>query len=242
MSEAEDRRSARPRRRRRHGRGRAQAARRHHHQRHRSARHASRRCSAGLLSPQGKVLFDFFVVRGEATAFCWMLRGDKAADLVKRLTMYRLRAKADDRRCSATCTRVLAAWGELQRSADDAGIVPLRRPAASTRIAICAMASSAADRCETTGSARRPATTMRKPTTTPTASRSASPKAARTTTFGDAFPHEANFDLLNGVSFERAAMSARRSSRACSIAAPCGSASCASRGAERPVRDAARDR
>ncbi len=45
--------------------------------------------------------------------------------------------------------------------------------------------------------------TRPQPTITPTASRSACPRAARTTRFGDTFPHEANLDLLNGVSFSK---------------------------------------
>ena len=46
---------------------------------------------AGLLSPQGKILFDFFVVR-TAAGHLLDVAAAKAADLVKRLTMYKLRA------------------------------------------------------------------------------------------------------------------------------------------------------
>ncbi len=44
-----------------------------------------------LLSPQGKILFDFFVVR-VADGYLLDVAAAKAADLVKRLTMYKLRA------------------------------------------------------------------------------------------------------------------------------------------------------
>jgi tRNA-modifying protein YgfZ len=50
---------------------------------------------AALLTPQGKILFDFFVVpNGEN---CWLIdcAASRAADLIKRLTLYRLRAKVD---------------------------------------------------------------------------------------------------------------------------------------------------
>src|SRR5258706_4532575 len=50
---------------------------------------------AALLTPQGKILFDFFVVpNGEN---CWLIdcAGARASDLIKRLTLYRLRAKID---------------------------------------------------------------------------------------------------------------------------------------------------
>jgi hypothetical protein len=49
---------------------------------------------AGLLTPQGKILFDFFVVEREG-AFLLDCAKDRAADLIKRLTLYRLRAKVE---------------------------------------------------------------------------------------------------------------------------------------------------
>ena len=49
---------------------------------------------AGLLSPQGKVLFEFLISR-EKDGF-WLAVADLVAlDLIKRLTMYKLRAKVD---------------------------------------------------------------------------------------------------------------------------------------------------
>ena len=51
--------------------------------------------SAGaLLTPQGKILFDFLISR-DAGGFLLDCRSDIAADLAKRLKFYRLRAKAD---------------------------------------------------------------------------------------------------------------------------------------------------
>lgn len=51
--------------------------------------------SAGaLLTPQGKILFDFLVSR-EGDGFLLDCRADIAADFAKRLKFYRLRAKAD---------------------------------------------------------------------------------------------------------------------------------------------------
>ena len=51
---------------------------------------------AALLTPQGKILFDFFVLKAPG-GFLLETAADKAADLAKRLTMYKLRAKADIR-------------------------------------------------------------------------------------------------------------------------------------------------
>src|SRR6185436_20237374 len=61
---------------------------------------------AALLTPQGKILFDFFVVRAPE-GLLLETAADKAADLAKRLAMYRLRAKAEIRDQSADY-RVLA--------------------------------------------------------------------------------------------------------------------------------------
>jgi hypothetical protein len=46
-----------------------------------------------LLTPQGKILFDFLVSRHGEDGFLLDCRNDAAGDLVRRLTMYRLRAK-----------------------------------------------------------------------------------------------------------------------------------------------------
>src|SRR5688572_25104990 len=49
---------------------------------------------AGLLTPQGKILFDFFVVEDGGSLLIDIAR-DKAAELAKRLGYYRLRAVVD---------------------------------------------------------------------------------------------------------------------------------------------------
>ncbi len=53
-------------------------------------------CLSALLTPQGKVLFDFYIAA--APDGYWLdVAADAADALVKRLTLYRLRAKADIR-------------------------------------------------------------------------------------------------------------------------------------------------
>jgi folate-binding protein YgfZ len=47
-----------------------------------------------LLSPQGKILFDFLIARSGVSGFILDCRTDLADDFVKRLTLYKLRAKA----------------------------------------------------------------------------------------------------------------------------------------------------
>ncbi|MGX8008718.1 CAF17-like 4Fe-4S cluster assembly/insertion protein YgfZ [Mesorhizobium sp. ORM8.1] len=48
-----------------------------------------------LLAPQGKILFDFLISRAGDNGFRLECRGDIADDFVRRLMLYRLRAKAD---------------------------------------------------------------------------------------------------------------------------------------------------
>lgn len=48
-----------------------------------------------LLTPQGKILFDFFVVATATERFLLDVARATAADLAKRLALYRLRAKVD---------------------------------------------------------------------------------------------------------------------------------------------------
>ncbi len=50
---------------------------------------------SALLTPQGKILFDFLVSRQGANALRLETRADVADDLVRRLTLYKLRAKVD---------------------------------------------------------------------------------------------------------------------------------------------------
>jgi tRNA-modifying protein YgfZ len=48
---------------------------------------------AALLTPQGKILFDFMVLKDDGHKLSLEVRADNATALVQRLTMYKLRAK-----------------------------------------------------------------------------------------------------------------------------------------------------
>ncbi len=65
---------------------------------------------AALLTPQGKILFEFFVARS-GDGFLLETAKDQAADLARRLTMYKLRAKVDIDDASAEYS-VMAVWGQ----------------------------------------------------------------------------------------------------------------------------------
>ena len=153
---------------------------------------------AGLLSPQGKILFDFFCVR-TLDGFVLDVARDKAADLAKRLTMYKLRARADIKVVSDDY-QVLALWGpQACSSGPTTGTFAFRdprHPDLGTRI--LAEARFATDIASaTTGSkvgseiyhAHRIALGV--------------PEGGKDYDFGDAYPHEANFDLLHGASFTK---------------------------------------
>jgi hypothetical protein len=64
---------------------------------------------AALLSPQGKFLYDFFIIRHKGK---WLFDTDKARlpDLMKRLSMYRLRSKVEFAEMPEL--QVMAVWGE----------------------------------------------------------------------------------------------------------------------------------
>jgi len=65
----------------------------------------------GLLTPQGKILFDFFILRQDSTYFLDVAR-DLSLDLLKRLTFYKLRAKVTLE--EKKDMNVTAFWGETQ--------------------------------------------------------------------------------------------------------------------------------
>jgi len=148
-------------------------------------------CFAGLLSPQGKILFDFFVIdAGDHLLLdCPPASG---ADLLKRLTFYKLRAKIKLSDVSERW-RVAAAWGE--RAADfcgaNAGIAfqDPRLPALGFRALIEADRASQLPAGKSDYEAMRIALAV--------------PEGGKDYAYGDAFPHEACFDLLHGVNFKK---------------------------------------
>ncbi|MGO9172912.1 MAG: YgfZ/GcvT domain-containing protein [Rhodomicrobium sp.] len=148
-------------------------------------------CFAGLLSPQGKILFDFFVIdAGDHLLLdCPSASG---ADLLKRLTFYKLRAKI---RLSDVSERwrVAAAWGlgAADFCGANAGIAfqDPRLPALGLRALI------EADRASQLPAGRGDYEAMRIALTVP--------EGGKDYAYGDAFPHEACFDLLHGVNFKK---------------------------------------
>jgi hypothetical protein len=148
---------------------------------------------AALLTPQGKILFDFFVARSDA-GFLLEIAKEKVAELIKRLQMYRLRAKVEIADVSSTYS-VLALWGAPQGPREIAGAVSFPDPRlAELGWRILAGTAPASDIAATDAApeayhAHRIALGV--------------PEGGKDYAFGDAFPHEADLDLLNGVSFDK---------------------------------------
>ena len=133
----------------------------------------------GLLSPQGKILFDFFIVR-HRDEYLLDVAKDKAADLIKRLSMYRLRAKVAI--AERPDLHVIALW-----PLDSVGFADSRFAALGGRqIADAALADAELYEAY---HAHRISLGV--------------PEGGKDFAFGEAFPHEALFDQLNGVSFTK---------------------------------------
>ena len=148
---------------------------------------------AGLLSPQGKILFDFFVVRDGETLLLDVKRS-KAAELAKRLQLYKLRADVTVQDVSDG-VEVAATWSASDAvDADPAapGVVQYRDPrtsAAGSRIIAASGHLPPTNASASDYDAHRVSLGI--------------PEGGKDFDFGDAYPHEAGFDIFNGVSFKK---------------------------------------
>jgi folate-binding protein YgfZ len=146
---------------------------------------------AGLLTPQGKILFDFFVVEG-SDGFLIDVAKDQAAALVKRLGFYRLRAQVEISEDAPFA--VVAAWGGAPRLPDGAiAFADPRLPELGIRVLLPENANVAGLGCTEATDADYHAMRIKLGV----------PEGGRDYAFGDTFPHEALFDQLNGVDFKK---------------------------------------
>lgn len=149
---------------------------------------------AGLLTPQGKILFGFHIAKSESGYLLDVAR-DHAPGLVKRLSLYKLRADVGIRDESSDHA-VLVMWGDASAPGSKMGI-PDPRLAEMGQRAIVA-AGQAAEAIATSGAEEQTAAAYH-------AHRIGLgvPEGGKDYAFGEAFPHEALFDQLNGVSFTK---------------------------------------
>jgi hypothetical protein len=153
--------------------------------------HGTDAVHAGLLSPQGKVLFDFLLV-AEGDGFLADVAREQEEALLKRLGFYRLRAAveitADPSRQVAVC------WGG--KPAEPPGAILYadpRLPALGYRALLKQGSGPAALGCEPASEQDYHAFRIGLGV----------PEGGKDYAFGDAFPHEALFDQLRGVDFAK---------------------------------------
>ncbi|MGE0764860.1 MAG: folate-binding protein YgfZ [Hyphomicrobiaceae bacterium] len=146
---------------------------------------------AALLTPQGKILFEFFVVRSGDGFLLDTLRAS-VADLIKRLSLYRLRAKVSLNDLSSSRT-VVAAWGAPPPEVPLA--ISYRDPRADGMGHRMVMASEMAAKLANEDEGRAAYDRHRIALGVP--------EPERDYAIGDTFPHEAGFDRQAGVSFSK---------------------------------------
>lgn len=140
---------------------------------------------SALLTPQGKILFDFLVSRN-GEGFRLDVAADRLPDLVKRLSLYRLRAKVAI--TPDPTLGVAAAWDGAEAASDLLRLRDGRLPELGERLYF-AQGAFSADATEEAYHAHRIALGI--------------PEGGRDFAFGDAFPHEALMDQLGGVDFKK---------------------------------------
>jgi tRNA-modifying protein YgfZ len=141
--------------------------------------------AGALLTPQGKILFDF-LVRQEGEAYCLDCRVDSAAELAKRLKFYRLRAKVEidvEEQALATVSfGVESKASEVESNADARFPSELR----VTRSYGAALA-------EDVGTEAYDLLRIQ----------NGIAEGGSDYAFGDVFPHDVNLDQIRGVSFAK---------------------------------------
>ena len=145
-----------------------------------------------LLTPQGKILFDMIAVRapGEEPSYLIDCAAAQAADLAKRLGFYRLRAKVTIVDQSAG-RAVAAFWGEMPPRIDDGLLFADPRDTRLGWRAILPRPVAAAVGLEHVDEYEGLRIAV------------GAPKGGLDFAYADAFPHDANLDLLHGVDFDK---------------------------------------
>ncbi|MCW2316311.1 folate-binding protein YgfZ [Rhodoblastus acidophilus] len=144
---------------------------------------------AALLSPQGKILFDFLMSAAD-DAVLLDVKAEQAADLVKRLTMYKLRAQVEVANETEKSTVIALYGGPVAEGARDS-----RHPDMGARLIVAAASADATlltlggDHGLADYAAHRIALGV--------------PEGGVDFAYGDAFPAEADMDLFNGVDFKK---------------------------------------
>jgi tRNA-modifying protein YgfZ len=148
--------------------------------------------NAALLTPQGKILFEFIVVAAGEGRFLLDCPRETAAELAKRLTFYRLRAKIDI--AVRPDDAVIAIWGDGQTPPVDGAFADPRLAELGWRAIVPGFeAETVPAGCEAVDEAAYHA------------HRIALGVAELGSDYdnGAVFPHEADLDQLGGVDFSK---------------------------------------
>jgi folate-binding protein YgfZ len=148
---------------------------------------------AALLSPQAKILFDMIVVSepdGDGAAYLLDCAAAQAADLAKRLGFYKLRAKVAIADKSAD-RAVVAFWGGEPENTPGGMVYADPRDSRLGWRAILPRSKATAIGSEHSDMYEGLRIGV------------GAPKGGLDFAYGDAFPHDANFDLLHGVDFDK---------------------------------------
>lgn len=142
-----------------------------------------------LLTPQGKILFDFLVIPADGGYLLDTWR-ETAGELARRLGFYKLRSKVDIADAGDTL-KVAAAFGRKPEAEGCLVVADPRLAGFGWRVIAPPAVVDALASGETEASyhARRVAFGV--------------PEAPFDFTLGDAFPHDADMDDLNGVAFDK---------------------------------------
>ena len=152
---------------------------------------AGRAAFGALLTPQGKILFDFIVFR-DGDGFVFDLPKAAVADFVRRLGFYRLRAKVEIADLSNEREVVVAWGGDATPILDGSVAADPRLAALGFRAIVPAGADMAADYTEASVAdydAHRIALGV--------------PEGGIDFAFGEPYPHDTDMDQLAGVDFAK---------------------------------------
>ncbi|WP_298958908.1 folate-binding protein YgfZ [uncultured Roseibium sp.] len=148
--------------------------------------------SAALLTPQGKILFDFLIYKLD-DVFYVDAPSSIAPDLLKRLTFYRLRAKVDLEAVDAEIG-VFAFWGDGNTTNE--GLLTVNDPRLETlgqrvvgQVDLLSHSLDGAPADLAAYDTHRIALGV--------------PEGLKDYDYSDIFPHDADLDQLNGVSFTK---------------------------------------
>lgn len=144
---------------------------------------------AALLTPQGKILFDFLMVAAP-DAILLDVKRERIADLIKRLSMYKLRAKVEIGDESERLGVIALYGGVVGEGVRDGRHPDMGRRLIASAAGIPAlMLTFGGDAGIGDYNAHRIALGV--------------PEGGVDFIYGDAFPHEADMDQLNGVDFKK---------------------------------------